>query len=95
MKIPRSNPSNNLLSSIELKALRLLKDRRSLSKDRPTYEIAELCEALSIRDDDDVLRALYNLEGKDLVKPRPEGDLTSHHWEITEIGIRALQMLEA
>ena len=58
-------------------------------------EITEISCMTGIRDSDEILRALYTLEGKNLVSPEPKGDFTSNQWIITETGVRAVGMLEA
>ena len=45
-----------------------------------------------IKDNDEVLRALYTLEGRSLVSPEPPGSFTSNVWKITEIGIKAFTL---
>jgi hypothetical protein len=46
-----------------------------------------------IDDEKEVQRYLYILEGAKLVRPLPEGDLTSRHWQITEQGVKTLDDL--
>lgn len=55
-------------------------------------EINEIVSNTGIRDSDEVLRALYTLEGKSLVSPFPEGDFTSNQWQITTFGLKALRL---
>ena len=55
-------------------------------------EINEIVSNTGIRDSDEVLRALYTLEGKSLVCPFPEGDFTSNQWQITIFGLKALRL---
>jgi hypothetical protein len=58
----------------------------------PTTEVAEISTNTGIRDNDEVLRALYTLEGKNLVSPEPAGDFTSNQWQITPTGLKALRL---
>ena len=50
-------------------------------------------EKEEIKDRDSVLRALYSLEGKHLVRPEPKKDLTSRLWVITDFGINTVELL--
>lgn len=89
------NTEKNSFSRHELVVLKCLSQRRVESKDRNTAEVSEISFNTGIRDNDEVLRALYTLEGKSLVQPEPRGDFTSHHWQITEVGVRALDFVRA
>lgn len=57
-----------------------------------TTEVSEISSNTGIRDNDEVLRALYTLEGKNLVSPEPAGDFTSNQWQITATGLKALRL---
>lgn len=57
-------------------------------------EISEIALETGIRDVDEVQRALYLLEGKNLVQPEPPGDLTSSFWCLTDNGMRAVTTLQ-
>lgn len=80
----------NLISLMELKILRSLTERRPGGED--TKEVGEIAILSGIKDNDEVLRALYTLEGKSLVRPEPAGDFTSDYWKITDIGMKALTL---
>ena len=56
-------------------------------------EVSELSQDTGIRDNDEILRALYTLEGKRMVSPEPDGDFTSNQWQITDTGRKALQFV--
>lgn len=84
----------SLISRSELVVLRCLSDRCSSPREQGIAEIAEIAVTTGIRDSDEVLRALYTLEGKSLVQPQPKGDFTSNQWQITETGIKALQLIQ-
>ncbi len=88
------NVSRNKISSSELVILRHLGDSNA-ARDRRITEITEISVTTGIRDNDEVLRALYTLEGKNLVEPEPKGDFTSNRWQITDVGLRALQLFSA
>ena len=75
----------NAISNRELEVL------SSLNNDN-AIEINEIVSNSTIKDSDEVLRALYTLEGKSLVAPFPEGDLTSNQWKITNNGAKALRL---
>ena len=83
----------NVLSSDELSILKALYERQPIDEDSSVREISELGHWTGMHDKDDVLRALYTLEGKNLVSPEPAGDFTSQKWKITDLGERALQVL--
>lgn len=61
-----------------------------LSSGASTFEVSQICEACGVRDTDEIVRALFTLEGKSLVEPNPPGDFTSSQWRITPVGTRAL-----
>ncbi len=82
-----------LISNPELAILRYFGDRHVVEK--LTSEITEISQATGIRDNEEVQRALYLLEGKNLVQPEPAGDLTSNSWKITDVGMKALGALQA
>jgi DNA-binding MarR family transcriptional regulator len=88
-----SDGRKNVISSKELAVLKCLKERAEESKDRTLANISEISTKCGIRDSDEVVRALYTLEGKSLVQPEPIGDFTSTFWKITPIGQRALEVL--
>jgi hypothetical protein len=91
LKVERSK-----LSHSELNVLRCLSQRRNTSAVTSCItEIGEISQHTGIRDNDEVLRALYTLEGKCLVQPEPQGDFTSNHWQITDTGLRALSVISA
>ena len=75
----------NSISRIELDVLSSLNNNIAI-------EINEIVSTSGMRDSDEVLRALYTLEGKSLVSPFPEGDLTSNQWKITNNGVKALKL---
>lgn len=83
------------ISELELTVLRCLSARLLSLAEVQAADISEIAYAVGIRDSDEVLRALYTLEGKSLVTPDPEGDFTSNNWRITDLGKRALYLLES
>jgi hypothetical protein len=56
--------------------------------------INELVTKSGVKDEREVLRYLFILEGQKLVSPFPEGDFTSRTWMITQDGIEAVRNLE-
>ncbi len=80
-----------IISQRELSVLKVLRERQSLQTS--TSDIGEIATQSGIRDNQEVQRALYLLEGKNFVKPDPEGDFTSNRWRITDVGMKALLML--
>lgn len=84
--------TRSMFSARELGVLKCLNDLTGKAPGS-TIEITEIGFACQIRDSDEVLRALYTLEGKALVEPDPPGDLTSSRWRITPIGMRAVSTM--
>ena len=81
----------NIISGHEVAVLNCLSER--ISSESQTIEVSEISYSTGIRDSDEILRALYTLEGKSMVAPLPRGDFTSNHWLITEMGKKALTMV--
>lgn len=81
-----------MFSEREIGVLHCLRKSSGAEPDA-TVEVTEIGLAIGLRDNDEVLRALYTLEGKHLVAPQPAGDLTSSRWRITPIGLKAIQVL--
>lgn len=52
------------------------------------YQMEEICDLSGMRDEKEVLRYLYILEGQSLVSPHPAGDFTSKTWKVTAEGVR-------
>ena len=86
-----------LISQNEFLVLKCLcvcnKEEKPISPN--SADLSDIATNTGIRDRDDVLRALYNLEGKAFVEPHPSGDFTSNQWKITSFGIKALDVLVA
>jgi hypothetical protein len=82
-----------LVSRTELSILCYLQERSI--KESNSIEISEIASQVGIRDKDDVIRALYTLEGKCLVEPFPVGDFTSSSWKITSHGLKAAEICTA
>ncbi len=92
--VPGPNSSdNNIISDKELAVLCCLSERQVVSKERVTTDLSEISFTTGIRDNDEVLRALYTLEGKSLVAPEPKGDFTSANWQITANGLKAVEIV--
>jgi len=84
-----------VISQNEVKVLQLLKVKFSEGGELSPSHISEISSASGIKNNEEVQRALYILEGKSLVEPEPAGDLTSNHWKITNMGIKAYDFLSA
>lgn len=80
-------------SKIEVDVIRCLADKKLKSGHNMT-ELIEITQSTMLRDQDEILRALYTLEGKALVSPEPEGDFTSTKWKITDAGMGTLEVIE-
>lgn len=83
----------NAISSCEFAVLNSMGSEPTQATEASTVEIAEISCSTGIKDNDEILRALYTLEGKNLVSPQPPGDFTSSQWQITEGGKQALRIL--
>lgn len=81
------------MSSNEIAVLKSLFYRKRVDHE-PLIEIADLAHVTGIRNNEEVQRALYILEGKSLVSPEPAGDLTSSQWQITDVGQRAVDVID-
>jgi hypothetical protein len=86
--------SKPVVSDVEMSILKVLKRRLESETEVPFSNINEISATSGINDGDDVLRALYTLEGKSLVSPQPEGDFTSQFWKITEVGMKAYTLIQ-
>lgn len=64
----------------------------SRSPNAGQYQVHEICLAVD-RDEHDIMRALYILEGHKLVTPFPVGDFTSKIWHLTEEGSKICKKL--
>ena len=87
-------------SKLEVEVVRCLAERKNRPLSNNLTELSEITQTTAAkgevtRDQDEVLRALYTLEGKGLVSPEPAGDFTSNKWKITEIGLGTLEVIEA
>lgn len=89
-----------LFSEMELSVLNYMSNNRPVAaKGADTADcslmVNEISQNTGIRDNDEVLRALYTLEGKQLVQPDPAWDFTSNRWKITDVGVKAVEVLKA
>lgn len=91
----KKSPREKFFTEQELTVLSILEEKRSEATDKLTGEISELVARTGIRDSDEILRALYTLEGKMMVSPEPQGDFTSNKWFITDQGLKALHFVRS
>ena len=89
----RERVAKNILSPRENAVLKALRDLAAAGRGSTPIELSEIGQQIGLRDNDEVLRALYTLEGKSLVEPDPPGDLTSLRWRITPTGMKAAEVL--
>jgi len=87
------NVSKPVISHNEVRVLQHLQVRACEAGTVSPSHIAEISSLSGIKNNEEVQRALYILEGKSLVEPEPAGDLTSNHWKITSMGIKAYEIL--
>lgn len=58
------------------------------------FQLRDIADRVK-REEKDVLRSLYVLEGHKLVTPLPPGDFTSKTWCVTEMGFTAMKSLNS
>lgn len=92
-----TDKKRKLISESYLHQISVLRSMSTESKEVSTriYELSEISTRSGIRDEREVLRYLYILEGQKLVSPQPEGDFTAKTWCITGDGMRALKVIES
>lgn len=81
-------------SKVEVSVMRVLVEKKSRPQSTSLVDLSEIASQSGLRDQDEVLRALYTLEGKGLAVPDPEGDFTSTKWRATDVGVKALEVVE-
>lgn len=57
------------------------------------FQLNEIVELSGMRDEKEVQRYLYILEGQKLVSPHPAGDFTSKTWHVTREGLKAWRII--
>ena len=90
-KLPK-NVSESYLNQITVLKT-LSRENAAASNTRP-YQLNEIAELSGLRDEREVQRYLFILEGQKLVAPHPAGDFTSKTWQITRDGMRALKVIQ-
>jgi hypothetical protein len=65
----------------------------TLGQSPKQFQIEEIVERSGLKDEKEVQRYLYILEGQKLVAPYPAGDFTSRSWHITREGQRAVKVI--
>jgi len=93
-KLDDDRNAKRIISDLELDILKYMDRELKSDADKENLEVSEISSGTSVRDTDDILRALYTLEGKHLVEPCPPGDFTSSFWKVTPIGERAVMMFK-
>ncbi len=81
-------------SKVEVAVMRALVEKKNRPQSTSLVDLSEITAQSGLRDQDEVLRALYTLEGKGLVAPDPVGDFTSTKWRVTDVGSKALEVVE-
>lgn len=85
--------SENHLKQITL--LRTLSTDVSPGQNPRQYHINEIAAISGFRDEKEIQRYLFILEGQKLVEPCPAGDFTSKTWLITRRGIKAVKTISS
>ena len=75
----------------QINVLRALSNQRSATSEPRALEIDQISELSGVRDEKEIQRYLFILEGQKLVSPQPEGDFTSKMWIITRDGQRVVK----
>ncbi|MBN8550581.1 MAG: hypothetical protein J0M12_14795 [Deltaproteobacteria bacterium] len=91
-KLPK-NVSESYLNQITVLKTLSREPVAAINNPRP-YQLAEIAELSGLRDEREVQRYLFILEGQKLVSPHPAGDFTSKTWQITRDGMRALKVIQ-
>ena len=88
----RPTLKKNIVTDTEFNVLKILYKRYLSNKNSSAIEISQIAVESGVKDNDEILRALYTLEGRSLVSPEPEGVFTSKMWKITEFGVKAYDL---
>jgi len=88
------NLAKRMISGLEAVVLKFMSTQLMTDNTRESLDVHEIAAGCETRDVEEILRALYTLEGKSLVEPNPPGDFTSSEWKITEIGKRAVPLID-
>lgn len=84
-----SGKNKKVLSESHACQIRVLKTLASQgAAETKLYQMEEICNLSGMRDEKEVLRYLYILEGQSLVSPHPAGDFTSKTWKVTAEGVK-------
>lgn len=89
-KVPK-NISESYRNQINV--LDVLSKNNLVSAEPKQYQINEIAEMSGLRDEKEIQRYLFILEGQKLVAPYPAGDFTSKTWHITKDGLRAVKTI--
>lgn len=89
-KIPK-NVSESYRNQINV--LNVLSKSNIVPAEPKQFQINEIAELSGLRDEKEIQRYLFILEGQKLVAPYPAGDFTSKTWHITKDGIRAVKTI--
>ncbi|HMO16726.1 MAG TPA: hypothetical protein PKA63_02625 [Oligoflexia bacterium] len=81
-------------SKLEVDVLKCLVEKKRRPNSTDLTELGEIISSTNLRDQDEILRALYTLEGKGLVIPDPVGDFTSSKWKATDNGAGTMLVIE-
>ena len=77
----------------QINVLHILSKSPSASIEPRQFQINEIAEMSGLRDEKEIQRYLFILEGQKLVAPYPAGDFTSKTWHITKDGLRAVKTI--
>jgi hypothetical protein len=73
----------------QLRILQVLASNTAPNERPRQFQMREICDMTGLRDEKDVQRYLFILEGHKYVSPLPPGDFTSKVWQITAEGLKA------
>ncbi len=61
-------------------------EKQGLAPTEANYTVKIMAEGSKLKNEDEILRFLYIMEGQKLVSPYPHGDFTSDFWCLTAYG---------
>lgn len=88
------NTSSEKIKTNQIAVLRALSANGWTPTGPRQLQLNEIAQISGLKDEKEVQRSLYILEGHKLVSPTPAGDFTSKIWHITEEGVKIADRIE-
>lgn len=79
----------------QISVLKALSKHTIVSSEPRQLQIDEIAALSGVKDEKEIQRYLFILEGQKLVAPFPAGDFTSKTWHITRDGMRAVKKVSS